>query len=162
MCFELASGGLLHPNIECGPSNSALARSLRSETTCIKDHIHNLVPDISDDVIISRSSWVKTCGVTYKSSGTYVLWKITNAELAEPMLWFGYIDEILVVSSTLILFWVCVYRSNYFDEHYHAYVVNRTSERAVVPHTDLLDHSVYHCREVCEKLYIVLKYYIEV
>lgn len=25
MCDEVASGGLLHPNIECGPSNSALA-----------------------------------------------------------------------------------------------------------------------------------------
>lgn len=162
MCYELASGGLLHPNIECGPSNSALARSLRNETTCIKDHIHSLVPDISDDVIITRSSWVKICGLTYKSTCTFILWKISNAELAEPTLWFGCIDEILVASSTLILFLVCVYRSNYFDEHYHAYVVHRTSERAVVSYTDLLDHTVYHCREVCGKLYIVMKYNIEV
>ena len=93
--------------------------------------------------------------------GSYILWKRTNTDLVDATLWFGCIDEILVVGSNLVLFVVVVYQSDYFDEHYHAYVVNRSSERVIIPYENLRDPSVLHCRVICGKLYITMKYFIE-
>lgn len=58
LCYDLASGELLASCTECGPSNTSLAVTLGNETSCVKEQIHTLVPDISDDVIVSRTTWV--------------------------------------------------------------------------------------------------------
>ena len=160
MCYDFASGRILHYPNECGPSNKS-SMTLQDEPSYLKDKISNLVPNISGDVIVNHTSWTKINGHTYKTSGTYVLWKVNGVDLAEPTLYFGLIEEILIVASTVTIFVVCSYRSEYLDHHFHAYVVSPSSERSIVLYNNLLDHSVLHCRVINGKSYITMKYYFE-
>ena len=96
MCYDLATGGVLHPALECGPSNSSLTVPLKDESSLIKNKYVMLYLIL---VMMSWTSWAKINGLTYKSNNSYVLSKTTDTDIAEPTVCFGCIKEILVVSS---------------------------------------------------------------
>lgn len=101
--------------MECGPCSDGVL--LRNESTVLKNEVVNLIPEISTDTLVYRSAWVKVNGIVYKSSNAFVLCKISSVELAEPTFIFGCIEEIVVIGSTLVLFVVCTFKSEYFDDH---------------------------------------------
>ena len=156
MCYELSAGGVFSSCMECGPSSGSLL--LREELSSVKEQISTILPQVSLDVRVHRTSWVKINGVMYKPNNAYVLYDVITHDLAEPTLSFGCIEEILIVSSTVVLFVVGSFKSECYDDHYHAYVVRRSSERVVVAHEKLIDTTVYFCRSIVGKLYINLKY----
>lgn len=82
MCYELSSGSVLSSPIECGPSSSTTPQ---------------LVPDISNDVLVSRIKWVKIHGILYKPMDTYLLCAVDDLQLAECTMSFGCVQEILAV-----------------------------------------------------------------
>lgn len=158
MCYELSAGGAFQSYMECGPCFGAVP--LCNEVSLIKEQILKVVPQINTDVLVYRTSWAKVNGIVYKPNNAYILCKVVNHDLAEPTPVFGCIEEIVIFGSTVVLFVVGTFESEYFDDHYHAYVVKRSAERLVVPHEQLVDHTIYHCRRICGKLYINLKYYV--
>ena len=158
MCYELSVGGAFCSYMECGPSlGSGL---LRNELASIKDQVLKVVPQVSSDVLVHRTSWVKINGILYKPNNAYVLCNVVNHHLAEQTLVFGGIEEIMIISSTVVLFVVGVVESELFDDHFHAYAVKRSSRRLVIAHEKLLDPTIYHCRSIFGKTYVNLKYYI--
>ena len=117
MCYELATDGLFCNTTECGPLSTSLAVALRNEAPTIRDKVLSYLPNISDEVIVNRVNWTKVNSITYTTSGSYVLWKRTNAHLAEPTLYFSCIKEILIIGSNLPLFLVSLCPTEYYDEH---------------------------------------------
>ena len=160
MCYEHATSGLFCNTTECGPLSTSLAVALRNEAPTIRDKVLLYLPSISDEVIVNRVNWTRVNSITYTANGSYVLWKRTNAHLAEPTLYFGCIKEILIVGSNLPLFLVSLCPTEYYDEHYHAYVISHSSEQAILSQEHLLDPNVFHCRAIEEKAFITMKYLI--
>lgn len=158
MCYEFSTGGVFQSFMECGSCFGGVP--LHDETPVIKHQVLNALPDISTDTIVYRSSWVKINGILYKPNNAHVLCKVTKLDLAEPTFVFGCIDEIMIIGSTLALFTVRVLESEYFNDHYHAYVVKQTSDRLVVLHSTLVDPTILHSRTIGGKIHINLKYYI--
>lgn len=59
---------------------------------------------------------------------------------------FAFIEELIVIGGDMVLFSVQHCDVRYFDDHYHAYVVDHTSQQSLT--TKLLDRNVYHARDV--------------
>ena len=119
------------------------------------------MPDVGFDTIIHRTSWVKVNGILYKPNNAYILCKISNKDLAEATFVFGCIEDIKIIGSTVVLFTVSVAESQYYDDHHHAFVVKRTSDRLVVLHDTLVDPTVLHSRNLAGNDYVNLKYSIK-
>ena len=120
------------------------------------------MPGISNNIFVSHVTWAKVNGILYKPKDAYLLCNSYIDDKAEPILSFGCIEEILVCSSDLVLFLMLMYKSQHYDDQFHAYVVERTSERLVISYSNVLDHSVLHCRNINDKFYIATKYYVHV
>ena len=157
MCYEFSTNTVFSNHLECGPTS--ISTTLNCQSQVIRSCISNIVPGISMNVIVSYVSWVKNNGTTYKS-GACVLFGIDDQDMIEQTFCFGVIQEVLVVGSNLILFLICTYKSQYYDDHFHAYVVSKTSEQRVIECSSLLDPCVLYCRTVGTKLFIRLKYYV--
>lgn len=113
--------------------------------------------------------WTKIDGIVYKTNehnevNTFVLCKIVNedVQLAEPVVCFGLIQDILVLNSNSVFFLTRVYRSCMFDNHYHGYIVKETSEQLLLPQESLLDPTVLHGHSVDCNIFISFKYHIEI
>ena len=64
----------------------------------------------------------------------------------------------MVVGGDMVIFVVSICNVQYYDSHYHAYVVNVTSNRTLL-HT-ISDHNVYHDHRLADgKVYISLRYH---
>ena len=70
---------------------------------------------------------------------------------------FAIIEELLVIGGDMVLFCVRNCRVRYFDDHYHAYVVDHTSEQSLT--VELLERNVYHAHAMSDGFsYISLKH----
>ena len=52
--------------------------------------------------------------------------------MAEPTIFFGHIEEILTLGTDLVLFLTRMYKSLYYDDHYHGYILERTAEQLII------------------------------
>lgn len=57
MCYELSSNGIFSASLECGPIH--MSNTLNHQSLTVKRCISSIVPGISDDAIVSYTSWVK-------------------------------------------------------------------------------------------------------
>ena len=166
LCYELSSsGGILESPVECGPVCSM--NSLNAESTVLKDEIARIVVAISNSVLVSRVRWAKVNGITYKITNSqkpdaFVLCSIRNQDMAEPTIFFGHIEEILTLGTDLVLFLTRMYKSLYYDDHYHGYILERTAKQLIISQNDLIYPVVLHCYCVNDKLRISLKYYVPI
>ena len=163
MCFELSSSGVLESPVECGPVSSM--NPLNAESTVLKDQILKIVPTISDNVLVSRVKWTKINGITYRVANSeqpdaFVICSVQNKDMAEPTVFFGHIQEILTLNSDFVLFFTMMYKSSYYDDHYHGYILETTAEQLIIPQNQIMDPVVLHCHHVNDKLLISLKYYV--
>ena len=55
-------------------------------------------------VVVHRTALVKINGILYKCSSEFVLCKILDLDLAEPTFIFGCIEEIIITSSTYVVY----------------------------------------------------------
>ena len=150
VCFEMSTGTLLRSRLECGPMSSTPA-TLMQENEVVRMRITELVPGVSMDTVVSRPKWVCRDGVIYKNNNAYV---VIGYDGLDPV--FGIIEELIVIVGDMVLF--CVRNCNvcYFDDHYHAYVVDHTSKQSLT--VELLDRNVYHAHVLSNGLrYITLK-----
>ena len=74
--------------------------------------------DISDDALVCHPTWIKYFNCTYKVKCVLLL-TCTRNEL--PM--FGKVIDILVLPDNSVHFYVKSLITEYFDDHYHAFVV---------------------------------------
>ena len=64
----------------------------------------------------------------------------------------------MVIRGDMLIFVVSICNGKYYDSHYHAYVVDLTSQRSLFRH--ILDHSVHHGHRLADgNTYITLKYH---
>lgn len=56
---------------------------------------------------------------------------------------FASIEEVIVIGCDMVLFSVQHCDVCYFDDHYHAYVIDHTSKQSL--ENNLVDRNVYHC-----------------
>lgn len=64
----------------------------------------------------------------------------------------------MVIGGDTIVFVLSLCKVLFFDDHYHAYVINVTQQRLFV--SNLYDHNIYHGHKSADGyIYITLKYY---
>jgi hypothetical protein len=135
-CYEMSNGNLLHSRLECGPMSTAHIE-LIDEEDLIQTFIVEQIPGVCMNTLVSRPNWVYRDGVTYKNNNAYV---IIGHDGTDPV--FAIIDGLIVIGGDMVLFLIRKCNVCYFDDHFHAYVVDHTTQQSVT--VDLLDRNVYH------------------
>ena len=153
ICYEMASGSILSPTLECGPGPSPT--TLASEPPSRQNAISLFLSEVSADTTVFKPTWVKRQGILFKNKDCYVV--IGTTTDGEPH--FGRLDEIIVLASGLVLF-VLSRCTSLFDLHLHAYCVTLQANQIIHSLDNLKDYSVYHGHKTGNDLYIIPKYNI--
>ena len=153
LCYELSANRILDSTVVCGPCNQHL--SLHSEPQHVQDALISLLPSISSDVSISHCLWVKFEGRTIKSD-CYI---ITGSDGLHPT--FSKVINIMVIVDIVVLE-VILSNVQYFDDHYHAYVIENSVEKSYINYIELSDRSVLHAHTKNDTIYVYLKHYFHV
>ena len=124
MCYEMASGGLIFNQLECGPVSSV---GLVGDEHILLQPLQQLFPQLSQESTICRPAWVKVDGIVYKANNAYL---VLGTDGLDPI--FGRLDDILVINNSVVAFSVAKCKTLYFDEHYHAYAIRITSEQLLI------------------------------
>ena len=116
--------------------------TLMDENDLIQRRIIEHVPGVCMDTMVSRPNWVCRDVVTYKNSYAHV---VVGHDGMDPV--FVIIEELIVIGGDMVLF--CVWNCNvhYFGDHYHAYVVDHTSQQSLA--VELLDRNVHRAHVIC-------------
>lgn len=105
------------------------------------------------DSPIFHPRWVRQNGVLYQCNDAYL---ITGSDGLDPT--FSHLDDLMVAGGDLVIFVVSLCNVQYYDSHYHAYVVDVTSQRSLL--CKIIDHSVHHSHRLADgKTYISLKHH---
>ena len=91
---------------------------------------------------ISRATWVKVFGTTYKKLCAVV---IGTSSGIHPQ--FGSIEDIFV-NDEEVLFSVKKYTTLYYSEHFNSFVVQKTSELCTVYQRELYHYIPLHVRTI--------------
>lgn len=131
-CYKLQTEKpFLHVMCELSPRTTSC--TLDVEAQILVNEVLRVFPTISHDALVVHPNWVKLQSSKYYK-GVYLLLKYDRLS-AE----FGKIVDIAFISDSVFLH-MHVYTSDYFDEHYNAFVISSTSMYIV----KLLDHIPYH------------------
>ena len=151
--YELASGNLIKSTFQCGPPTHGTGIThVHQEPKNIQENLVKLFSNLDSDTTVFRAKWVSKNGILYQCNNAHV---IIDTDRLDPV--FGRIDEVLVVGGDQIVFVVSLCKTEYFDGHYHSYVINVTSHRSLL--STLKDHNVYHGHTLSDGFtYISLKY----
>ena len=154
-CYKVHSERpYLHTTFESSPKKDIYA--LQAETEHVSKEILTHFPTLNGDSMVEHPMWVKIHTSHYRK-GVYLLLRY------DPMSpEFGKVLDIVVVNDTVI-FSLQVFSSEFFDTHFHAYVIKCTSAHVAMP-LDVLPH--YHPLyakhtfvSTDKKLYITLPFY---
>ena len=104
---------------------------------------------------IVRPRWVKTDGRTLKK-GAIV---ITGSDGMHPT--FSKVLDLLVLLDVLVME-VAQCHVEYFDSHYHAYLIVQSLNKSYILFSDLTDTSVLHTHRKDGNLFVYLKHYFHV
>ena len=89
-----------------------------------------------------RAKWAKVDGTVYKTNCVVVL------KIEDDFPQFAYVDEILVCHNSLVHFVVNICDIPFFSDHFHAYVVVRSSSFSFVSQGSLDDPLPLFARKV--------------
>ncbi len=159
ICYEFGSSNILGTDgIECGPpmrNGKGGVSLMKEESREIQESLIKFIPQLSSDSTIFRPSWVCKDGTLYKPNNAFL---ITGSDGMDPK--FSRINEILVICNK-IFFLVFVCDTVYFDSHYHAHVIEISSQQLLVSTDDLIDFNVYHSTMLPDSIsYLALKYQV--
>lgn len=154
MCYEMALGTLINTSLECGPSSSGTGIThVKDETRDIQDNLVQIIPQLSLDAPIFHPRWVRKNGILYQCNNTYL---ITGSDGLDPV--FSHLDDLMVIGGDMVIFVVSLCNVQYYDSHFHAYVVDVTPQRMLF-HT-IVDYNIHHGHKLADgKTYISLRYY---
>ena len=104
-------------------------------------------------IYLCRTKWVEICGTTYKCLCVLIV----GVEDEFPL--FGKVASVYIIDKSIV-FNVCVLHTCSYDPHYHAYLVNHTTEMRFVQYKDLVTSVPLHAKKIPDKneLAIVLKH----
>ena len=140
--------------LECGPPEcGSYAKKLKDETDSVQAGILGIFPDLSVEATIFHTKWVRRFGTIYKNNNAYA---IIKSDGLDPV--FGYVEDLIVLEGMSIVFVVSLCNVLFFDDHYHSYAIDITSQRLFV--SELYDHNVYHGHKLIDGYtYITLRYH---
>lgn len=104
--------------------------------------------------MISRPTWAKQNGSLIKR-GVFV---IIGSDGLHPI--FGKVEELLVILNTLVLL-VHVVKTQYFDDHYHTFVVEVTADQSLLFFGNLNNYSMLHFHKKDGLFYTYLKQFFK-
>ena len=110
-----------------------------------------MLPQLSEESTICRPAWIKIDGIIYKANNASL---VVDTDGLDPV--FGRLDDILVISSSVVVFNVAKCRTLYFDERYYAYAVKVTSEQCLF-HKPLC-WNVYHMHTLPNKCNYIIHF----
>ena len=124
LCYELSTAKILDASSTVfGPCNQSLL--FGSEPQHVQNALYSLLPFIGSDVTINHCAWVKVDGKMIKSKSCYI---ISGCDGLHPR--FAKVLKLLVVADFIVLE-VLNCNVHYFDNHFHAYVI----EHSWISHT---------------------------
>ena len=153
LCYQLSAGNILNSPMECGPCDQP--HIVDNEPVNIKESLFSLLPGINVETKIVRPRWVKTDGRTLKK-GAIV---ITGSDGMHPT--FSKVLDLLVLLDVLVME-VAQCHVEYFDSHYHAYLIVQSLNKSYILFSDLTDTSVLHTHRKDGNLFVYLKHYFHV
>ena len=131
-CYKLQMEcPFLHVTFECSPKS--VTYNFEEESGTIVQEILRLFPSIDRQSSIDHPKWVKMHSYTYSKN----VFLLLDYDPICPK--FGKITDIVVVNDT-VLFSLNVHTVDFYDSHYHAFVINSTHDDIVL----LLDSLLYH------------------
>ena len=71
---------------------------------------------------------------------------------------FSMVLDVLVLCDIVVLH-ICHCKTDFFDDHYHAYAVLLSQHKSFVRFNDVLDSTILHAHKRNDTLYIYLKRY---
>lgn len=107
-----------------------------------------------------RAKWTRCCGTLYKKPCALVIGTHHDFPL------FGQTENIIIVHGE-VHFHVRLFNTLYFSDHYHAYVLDLTSDYRTLKHSDLYCPTPLHIRfvpDLClqgQKI-VVVKHHISI
>ena len=149
LCYELSTGKLLQSPIECGPCPDPSL--LGGEPEHLQESLRTAIPGLSNEIFLTRPTWVKKSELTYKQSNCYVI--IGSDELNST---FGRVD---VLGGDLCILLVTLCIVDYFDDHFHAYVIHPSPNQSYICTDALREPCILHVHRRTGNLYIYLKHY---
>ena len=114
---------------------------VQSEPQRVQEALLALLPSINTDVTVNHCAWVTPEGRTIKKNDCYL---ITGCDGLHPT--FSKVLEILMVAD-IVLLQVLNCTVQYFDNHYHAYVIEHSVVKSYMNFTELTDRSVLHAHK---------------
>ena len=102
--------------------------------------------------------WVKVNGTIYKKHGIIIL-----PEKVKEDLTFGKIHDITLKDSS-VWFFLQVYNTVEFCEHYNAYIISETEQSCVLPLKESLSYLCFHANYIhsfTNCLAVVLRYLVK-
>ena len=125
-------------------------------TIQIREDFESLLGDnVNPDTVVSQPDWVKSGGILIKPGAYFII----GTDGIYPM--FGKVINILLILDNVILL-VSHMKVEYFDSHYHAYVVSHSSDKSLISFHNLNFPSVLHGHKRNDLIFIYLKHYINV
>ena len=160
LVYHLHSPNYLTHSLEPG-TLAAKVTPLASEPIYIRSYIQQM--GASEETFVEHVRYVKFSGTTYKCNNAFVHYpsdvndRPLNPQFAKLLDFFMFHSNIFVVLQ--------IYVTQYFDSHYHAYVVSPKSDYVVHPFVSI-DKRILHGRRLfvhpsSSSLYIAVKWYIE-
>ena len=155
LCYQLASGNLLKPNFECGPQKTPTV-TLSSLPESLANCIASTFPACSDETEVFNPKWVRFQGDFYSTNNSYI---VTGSDGLNPT--FGKILDIFLICSKILLLYVQKFTCEYYDEHYHSFVISESTTKCIFRASDLKPiNTVLHGHTLFNNnrtLYIMLK-----
>ena len=99
ICYELASGRLIHAPLECGPSSSTGVSYVKDKTKDIQDRLFQILPQLNLEASIFHPRWVRKNGVLYQCNNAYL---ITGSDGLDPI--FSHLDDLMVIGGDMVIF----------------------------------------------------------
>lgn len=155
MYYQLATGSAVEDKFQFGPPvTGSSVNSLQEESMDIQEKIKHILPHVSNETPIFRPTWMKRFNITYQPNNAFL---IVGSDGLDPV--FARLDSLLVVDTHYPLLSVSLCDVQYFDNHFHAFVIAVTTNRQLISHDQLRDHNVYHTSSIQGCLYVSLRYY---
>ena len=139
----------------CGPGKET--KNFRDMPAELVSHIQNALPGVSIDIPIYHSNWVKKYGNHYDTNNCFVL---IGSDGIDPI--FGQVVDIYVACGDTILLHNQHYKTTYYDEHFHSFMVHATPVTSVINVEDLPSYCTMHSHKLfngSSSLYITLKHH---
>ena len=135
--YQASSGNLLHSQFLCGPCGSL--QILGDEPKTMASSIRSVFPFIRDHATICHPKRVEKDGIRYHTNNCYL---IIGSDNIDPV--FSRIIDLSLASGNMLLLQVQLCSVNYYDEHFHSYVVSELCVSVVS-----VDEPVPSCTSNC-------------